>query len=205
MASMAQFLSRPAVRRLLAQHAVDPQYEKRAQNWRKASRALEPFRWIERGLYGRKIRDAQIVESPLFLLGFGRSGTTHLHNLISKDPTFGVVTNYQASFHSVALVGKKWLPRLLAGQLPATRPMDNVAIALDGPQEEEVAMVNATDHAPLHVLSFPQSIPEAYDRYVVDLGKDPEATAAWKAAYLEVLKKATLLSGGKRLALKTPP
>ena len=66
-------------------------------------------------------------------------------------------------------------------------------------------MINATEHAPLHVMNFPRAIPELYDRYVVDLGKDPVATEGWKRAYMEVLRKATILSGHRRLVLKTPP
>jgi len=202
---MAQFLPYSAARQLVREHEVDPRYEKRARSWLIFSAMTEPLRWYEKLRWGRRVRSTQLEEAPLFLLGFGRSGTTHLHNLIWQDSRFGGVTNYQASMHSVALMGRSWLPRLLAGQMPKTRPMDNVAVALDGPQEEEMAMMNATHHAPLHVTSFPREAPGLYDRYVTELGRDAEATEGWKKAYLEVLQKATLLSEGKRLVLKTPP
>jgi len=205
MSSMSQFLPLPAVRRLLAQHEVDARYAKRARSWMIFSALLEPFRLYEKLRYGRRIRNTELCGDPVFLLGFGRSGTTHLHNLFDQDPNFGVVTNYQASMHPIALLGRNWLPKLFASKLPSKRPMDNVAISLDGPQEEEMAMINATHHAPLHVMNFPRAIPELYDRYVSNLGDDPEALEGWQRAYMEVLKKATILSGGKRLALKTPP
>jgi hypothetical protein len=202
---MAQFLPYSAARQLVREHEVDPRYEKRARSWLIFSAMTEPLRWYEKLRWGRRVRSTRLEEAPLFLLGFGRSGTTHLHNLMWQDSRFGGVTNYQASMHSVALMGRSWLPRLLAGQMPKTRPMDNVAVALDGPQEEEMAMMNATHHAPLHVTSFPREAPGLYDRYVTELGRDAEATEGWKKAYLEVLQKATLLSEGKRLVLKTPP
>jgi len=205
MASMSQFLPLPAARRLLAEHAVDERYLRRKKAWLSFLRMVEPLRWYENLRWGRKIRKTELAAPPLFLLGFGRSGTTHLHNLMWQDPQFGGVTNYQASMHPIALTGRNWLPKLFASRLPAKRPMDNVAISLDGPQEEEMAMINATEHAPLHVMNFPKAIPELYDRYVVDLGKDPVSTEGWKSAYMEVLKKATLLSDHKRLVLKTPP
>ena len=205
MAPMAQFLPYSAARQLVREHEVDPRYEKRARSWLIFSAMTEPLRWYEKLRWGRRVRSTRLEEAPLFLLGFGRSGTTHLHNLMWQDSRFGGVTNYQASMHSVALMGRNWLPRLLAGQMPETRPMDNVAVALDGPQEEEMAMMNATHHAPLHVTSFPREAPGLYDRYVTDLGRDAEATEGWKQAYLEVLQKATILSEGKRLVLKTPP
>lgn len=205
MAPMAQFLPYSSARQLVREHEVDPRYEKRARSWLIFAALTEPLRWYERLRWGRRVRATRFEEDPLFLLGFGRSGTTHLHNLMWQDSRFGGVTNYQASMHPVALMGRNWLPRLLAGQMPKTRPMDNVAVALDGPQEEEMAMMNATHHAPLHVTSFPREAPGFYDRYVTDLGQDQEATEGWKKAYMEVLQKATLLSEGKRLVLKTPP
>ncbi|MFT5444181.1 MAG: hypothetical protein ACI8W3_003236 [Myxococcota bacterium] len=205
MGSMSQFLPLPAVKQLLKEHKVDARYEKRAKAWLSFSRMIEPLRWAENLFYGRKIRKTQLNGDPVFLLGFGRSGTTHLHNLFYQDPQFGVVSNYQASMHAIALIGRRWLPGMFAGKMPSKRPMDNVAISLDGPQEEEMAMINATVHSPLHVMSFPKAIPELYDRYSSSLGEDEAVLAGWKAGYMEVVKKATILSGGKRLALKTPP
>jgi hypothetical protein len=205
MASMSQFLPLPAARRLLSQHSVDERYAKRVAAWLSFLRIIEPLRWYENLRWGRKVRNTELAAPPVFLLGYGRSGTTHLHNLMWQDPQFGGVTNYQAAMHSIALMGRSWLPKLFAKRLPSKRPMDNVAISLDGPQEEEMAMINATEHAPLHVMNFPRAIPELYDRYVVDLGKDPVALEGWKKGYMEVLRKATLLSDHKRLVLKTPP
>ena len=121
MSSMSQFLPLPAVRRLLKQHKVDARYAKRARSWVIFSTLIEPLRWIENIRFGRQIRNTELNGDPVFLLGFGRSGTTHLHNLFYQDPQFGVVSNYQASMHPVALMGRNWLPRLLAGQMPKTR------------------------------------------------------------------------------------
>jgi hypothetical protein len=205
MSSMSQFLPLPAVRRLLKQHKVDPRYAKRARSWVIFSTLIEPLRWIENIRFGRQIRNTQLNGDPVFLLGFGRSGTTHLHNLFYQDPQFGVVSNYQASMHAIALMGRSWLPKMFAGKMPSKRPMDNVAISLEGPQEEEMAMINATDCSPLHVLNFPKTAPGLYDRYVTDLGENEEDLAGWQRGYMEVLRKATILSDGKRLALKTPP
>jgi len=203
MSAISQFVPRPVLRRLLARYPVTERARTRARNRLRFSTLLEPFRWAENLLWNRRIRETE-VKAPVFLLGFGRSGTTHLHYLFWQDPQFGVVSNYQASMQPVALIGKGWLPRLFAGSLPSKRPMDNVAITLDAPQEEEIAMVNSSEHAPLHFMAFPKELPEVYDRYVCQLGSDSAVFDAWKHDYLRVLKKATILSGGRRLALKTP-
>ena len=202
--AVAGFTPYPVLRRLIRRHGVDPRYRKRARARLVTAALVEPLRWWERLRYGGQMRRTQLAPGPVFLLGYGRSGTTHLHNLLWKDPQFGVVSNYQAAGQSFALTGRGWLERALAKRIPRKRPMDNVAITLDAPQEEEIALLNSTEHTPLHFMSFPRALPGAYDSYVCDLGADPAGLEGYRAAYLEVLKKATILSGGRRLVLKTP-
>jgi len=168
------------------------------------SAIVEPLRRYERLRYGRQLQTTRVHDAPVFILGYGRSGTTHLHNLLWQDPRLGVVSNYQATTQPFALSGRGWLERRLATLIPARRPMDNVALTPDSPQEEEIALLNSTEHSPLHFMSFPRALPALYDRYVCDLGRDTAARTGFTAAYLDVLRKATIFSGGKRLVLKTP-
>jgi hypothetical protein len=202
--AISQFIPLPALLRLLRRHPVDPRYRKRVRSRVIFSACLEPLRWYERLRWGRRLRSTRIAHPPVYLLGYGRSGTTHLHYLLWQDPRFGVVSNYLANMYPIALTGQGWLERYFADKIPSKRPMDNVAIALDAPPEEEIALVNATADAPLHFMSFPRELPGIYDRYVCDLGSDPVTLESWKRSYLELLKKATILSGGRRLVLKTP-
>lgn len=201
---MSQFIQLPALIRVLRQGEVEPAYRLYAFRRLLFSLVLEPFRCYEKMRWGRRIATTQLSSPPVFLLGMGRSGTTHLHYLFWQDRQFGFVTNYQASLHPIAMISQGWLKNRIAAAMPDKRPMDNVAITLDAPQEEELALVNLTEHAAFHFASFPRSLPGIYDRYVTELGKDAGELAKWQAAYLEVLKKATLLNEGKRLVLKTP-
>jgi len=203
-APIGQFTPFPVLRRLLRRYPVDPAYRKRARARLLFAAAVEPLRWYEQLRYGRRLRATPIHPEPLFLLGYGRSGTTHLHNLLWKDPRFGVITNYQASLQPVALLGRGWLEKRLSGLLPRRRPMDNVAITLDSPQEEEIAFMNSSEHTPLRFMEFPRELPGIYDRYLCDMASNPERLASWKRAYLEILRKASFLNHGKRLVLKTP-
>lgn len=201
---VASFTPYPVLRRLIRRHGVDERYRKRARRRLITGAVVEPLRLWERLRYGGRMRRTRLGAEPVFLLGYGRSGTTHLHNLLWKDPQFGVVSNYQASTQSFALTGRGWLEKRMAGMIPSKRPMDNVAITLDGPQEEEIALLNSSEHTPLHFMSFPRALPGVYDSYIWELGQDPVKLAGFRRAYMDVLKKATILSGGKRLVLKTP-
>jgi len=202
--AVAQFTPLPALLGLMREYGVDPRYRKRARTRLLGAAIVEPLRLYERVRYGGLLRRTEIHPEPLFLLGYGRSGTTHLHNLLWKDTQFGVISNYQATAQPFALTGRGWLERQMARRIPHKRPMDNVAITLDAPQEEEIAVLNSSADAPLHFMSFPRALPDIYDAYVSDLGRDAEQSAGFRRAYLDALRKATLISSGRPLVLKTP-
>ncbi len=164
----------------------------------------EPFQAYERRRYMEVLEKVVIHDEPLFIMGPARSGTTHLHNLIGQDPRFGFVSTLQGVAPGFVLSGGEWLRKMVGRALPETRPMDNVPVLLDGPQEEEVAMANTSPHTFLHHLLFPQRAREYFNAYYVLRDITPQALAEWREDYLNVLKVATHLSGGKPLVLKTP-
>ena len=189
---------------LLREQGVDRAYLGRAAATVCVSALTAPLRLYESARYGATLRRTTIDKAPIFIVGYGRSGTTHLHNLLAQDPRFGYVTNFQALAQGFALSGESWLEPLVARLAPKTRPMDNVAIHMNGPQEEEVALACISRHSFLHNLAFPTAFDPLFHRYVLLEGLDPKTLRDWENAYLSVLKKATLACGHKRLVLKSP-
>ena len=178
--------------------------------WGKLARVLgvsaltSPLRLAERLRYGpSRMAQVEISEPPLYIQGFGRSGTTHLLNLLAQDPRFGVVTTFQAIAAPMFLTGRGRLERLLARAMPATRPMDNMAVSLDLPQEEEVALANTSHLSWVHHLTFPGRWRAYLDKYAT-MRLTGSERARWERAYLDVLRKATLAAGGRGLVLKSP-
>src|SRR5262245_56837563 len=51
--------------------------------------------FVQRMLYGSKIRDTKIEMPPIFIVGHWRSGTTYLHELMSLDERLGWPNTYQ--------------------------------------------------------------------------------------------------------------
>ncbi len=163
-----------------------------------------PLRVAERLGYGpARMARVSIDHPPLYIHGFGRSGTTHLHNLLAQDPAFGFVSTFQAVAASLFLIGRGRLERLIERAMPATRPMDNMAVSMDLPQEEEVALANTSHLSWMHHLSFPHRAREYIGKYAAMQLSDAELVR-WERTYLDVLRKATLASGGRRLVLKSP-
>ncbi len=163
-----------------------------------------PLRWYERLRYGRQVKNHPIHPEPVFILGYGRSGTTHLHNLLCQDTALGYVTTFQALGPDFFLIGQGRLKKILAQSLPATRPMDNVTVALDAPQEEELPVAGASIYSFLHHLSFPKQSRTYFNRFVLFQNVNAPTRQKWRTHYLHVLKKASFHMGGKPLVLKNP-
>ena len=191
-------------RRLLREFGgVAPGYRTRLAGIVAASALTSPLRLAERVCYGRRIARTRIEHPPVYIQGFARTGTTHLHNLMACDPQFGYVNTFQLFAGPFFLVARGWMDRLIAGRLPATRPMDNVALALGFPQEEDPLLATASHMSMTHTLTFPGRIREILRRYhQMQLSEDE--LAEWERQYLRVLKRVTLAAGGKRLVLKSP-
>ena len=142
-----------------------------------------------------------IHPSPIFILGHWRSGTTHLHNLMCRDKNLGYLSTFQAMAPGFCLIGDKAIKRALAKKAKAlypTRLIDNIPLAFDAPQEDEFALANLSPHSFLHAFSFPQQAEGFFERYVLFEGISDKTRNQWIDAYLTILRKATLASGGKR-------
>ena len=191
--------------RLIADNGgVPPRYWGKLAKVLAISALMTPLRVAERLRYGpSKMARVTIDEAPLYVHGFGRSGTTHLHNLLAQDPGFGIVSTFQAIAAPMFLVARGRLERFVANGMPATRPMDNMAVSVELPQEEEIALANTSHLSFVHHLSFPNRAREYQEKYAT-MRLTSSEMARWERAYLNVLRKATLASGGRRLVLKSP-
>ena len=180
------------------------------------SALASPLRIAERLAYSRRVNKVVLDPPPLFILGFGRSGTTHLQNLITQDTRFGYFSTYQGATSTFALTGHDWLKRLFekgmakaSGGKEQTRPMDNVKISMDTPQEEDLAVANESHMSFVHQLSFPQRSMRWLNKYVLlgatvdgGGGLSSRELSHWERTYLGVVRKASLLADGKPLVLR---
>lgn len=161
---------------------------------------LAPIQIYER-LRWRRALAKTVVLDPVFIIGHWRSGTTHLHYLLSRTSRFGVVTMLQASFPGIFLTLGPVLQRIFP--LPERRPMDQTQWALDSPQEEEIALSKRVPEAFFAQLTTPGILVRALEDVLL-LDADADTLMAWKRAYVDILEKATLAAGGERLLLKNP-
>jgi omega-hydroxy-beta-dihydromenaquinone-9 sulfotransferase len=161
------------------------------------------FRRKEVTLYQEKI-DAVTVQAPLFVLGHWRSGTTHLHNLLAQDSEqFAYANTYQVVNPHTFLTTEASHAKRFAWMVPKTRPMDQMALSFQSPQEDEFGPCLMSLYSLYLSVSFPKR-EDYYARYLDFLTVPQHEIEQWKAALCSFLKKLTF-KHQQPLILKSPP
>lgn len=163
-----------------------------------------PMRILEKRLYQLRVERTPINQDPIFIIGHWRTGTTFLHYLMTQDNQWGFLSNYDTFTVTFSIVGRKIVKSLFRLGLPEKRPMDNIPVDLNLPQEEEFALGNLTSCSFCYVWYFPQRAETYFNRAVQFAGMGSEEIRLWKAAYLYLVKKTTLQWNMKTLLLKNP-
>lgn len=190
--------------KVLSTNEVDRRFSTRALSVSLVSLLTGPLRLYERVRYRRAIAATPIAAPPIFILGHWRSGTTHLHYLLSKDPALGYMSTFQAIAPELLFVGDRTLKPAFASWMPSVRPMDDMSFSIDVPQEDEVAVANMTPYSFYHQWSFPRMAARYLEQYGMFDGVPDAVVNEWKRIYMEVLRKTTLETGNRRLVLKNP-
>lgn len=182
--------------------AVDPAYWHRAAFVTLASGMNSYFRKREDRLFHDRISETAIPP-PLFVLGHWRSGTTHLHNLLSRDPRFAFPNTYQVVNPHTFLTTEEANTRRFGWMVPKTRPMDGMELSFQSPQEDELAICLMSLRSLYLGISFPRG-EDGYARYLTFDGVPQAEIDEWKAAFVWFVKKLTL-KYQRPLVLKSPP
>ena len=127
-----------------------------------------PFRTYERLFINAKYHKKTIDESPIFIIGHWRSGTTHLHNLLSQDEQMAYATTYQSVFPDTLFnkLGRFLFRGFATLLIPGTRKGDNVTLGMALPQEEEFALGDKTPFCFYFFWMFPTNMIVYYNDYI---------------------------------------
>lgn len=138
---------------------------------------------------------------PVFIVGMPRSGTTHLHNLLSLDPRFRSPRNYEVFNPHGFLTG--WTTTAcLTPILTWRRPMDSMQMTVMSSQEEEFALAAMGSPSPYWGFEFPREI-SRHDAYWRPEGFTDADERVWARHYKLLLRKITCFK--KRIPLLKNP
>jgi len=140
----------------------------------------------------------------VIVLGYFRSGTTHLHNLLSCDARF-VTPRWR---HCIAPQGfwLSWtlLRALLIPFLPNTRPHDDVPFGPDWPAEDDFAACNWTLSSSLPGRFVTTEQREFWARYHTLEGLSPRELRRWRWTMAAFLWKLSRANPSRPILLKSP-
>jgi hypothetical protein len=185
-------------------HQIAPAYWHRAVVMTLTSLLSTPLSQLESWRYDAAISAAKLPADPIFILGHWRSGTTLLHELLALDTeNLAYPNTYEVMSPLTFLLTESSCSHFFAKLLPSRRPMDNMRLSLQSPQEDEFALSLTTLQSYYVALSFPEAEP-MYERYLTLADLSPAELQSWQMQFLWFLKKLTL-KHGRPLVLKSPP
>lgn len=161
------------------------------------------FAILDKLIYGARVRQTEFENSPVLIIGFQRSGTTFLNELLACDPRVAYTDNVQCLQPEAFLITEKVLRPLARLAPPQKRPMDDVDIAPDAPQEDEIALLLSGVPSPYSLIAFPGDTTE-YRRRLEDEALDERTRNIWNRGWLHFLRRVQFSNPGKRLLLKSP-
>jgi len=162
-----------------------------------------PFSLVERAWTALRTR-GRAAPAPVFIVGHWRSGTTHLYNILSRDPRFGYVTPLATGIPWDFLLLGAALRPLLEKLMPQERLIDRVPVTPDAPQEDEIALASMQTLSFYHGLYFPRRLDQWFDRGVFFDGASPRELARWRRRLRYFVDKLELSQAGRRLLIKNP-
>ncbi len=142
--------------------------------------------------------------APVFVVGHWRSGTTHLANLLSRSPSFGILSPMSVGLPAEAL-GLARLARPFVEQFfPRNRLIDAMPLRPDLPQEDELAMANLSTLSCNHGLYFPGRLQAEFDRGVFLDGVGMAELRRWRSRLARYVAKMTWAAGDRPLLIRNP-
>jgi len=165
-------------------------------------------RWqVERHLTSKRRsagRHTASQKPPIFILGHWRSGTTFLHNVLSRSPQFAYLKPIATGLPWDFLTIGKALEPLLHKALPEGRFIDNVPVEADSPQEDEIALASMQMLSFYHGLYFPKRFVEYFNAGIFLEGVSPKKIRRWEKTLSHFYNKLTIQDPGKQLLIKNP-
>jgi len=153
--------------------------------------------------YGRKIRETKIETPPIFIIGHWRSGTTLLQEYMILDHQFTFADTFSCFAPQHFLLTRRWFTPLVSFLMPKKRPMDNMAVGLDRPQEDEFALCAMGMHSPYVNFIFPNNPP--IDAEFLTLKSVSEHDRREWLDGLEYFLRSLTVAENKCVIFKSPP
>lgn len=150
----------------------------------------------------KQAMDERPMQAPIFIIGHWRSGTTLLHEMLCTDPLHYYPTTYACMNPHHFLLTQQWMEQNAGSETSVKRPMDNMQISADSPQEDEFALLGLGAPSPYEALLFPKRLMETRKYFDTEELPAPQREK-WEKKLLQFMKQISIGKEG-RLIVKSP-
>lgn len=153
---------------------------------------------------GRRRREVPAMPAPVFILGFWRSGTTYLHELLQQDVKVMVPTTANCIFPQFFKMFGGGLRKYFA-DMADIRSGDGINVGWQSAQEDEFALMMLGEPSPYWWFGFPGTLPADPSALTMD-GLSPEARTKWQSVLREFVQNCWTYKERpeSRIVLKSP-
>lgn len=155
---------------------------------------------IQSARFARRAKETPLVADPVFVIGHWRTGTTFLHSLLAQDPNLWAPSCLECVTPRHFMLSRAIVTTIMG--TPNKRPMDNVQVTWDEPQEDEIALCVMGAPSTYRNIAFPRNEPRNLDALTLE-GLSPEDLSHWKSALREFVGYLNI-AREKQLLLKSP-
>jgi hypothetical protein len=185
-----------------SKYKVDPVFQKKWLLTKFVSIISTGLGYVDRIVWDKK--NTKETVNPLFIIGHWRSGTTLLHNAICQSGDVSYTSTYQGVFPN-NLFFLKWLFKSIMRLLmPKERPGDGIALNINYPQEEEIALGNEIAYSFYYWFYFPRHTMEFAEKFLLGNAEEQKRDL-WRKNYKRFVKRSEANRKGRFYVSKNPP
>jgi hypothetical protein len=141
------------------------------------------------------------LHNAVVVLGYWRSGTTLLHELLCLDTRYTFPTTHACMNPHHFLFSEA--SALASEGSSAQRPMDEMEVRPGSPQEDEFALLSLGARSPYEALLIPKILPEAL-KLTDPRDLSPQDEKRWREVFLRFLAGVSVRGTGRPMVLKSP-
>ena len=169
------------------------------QTWAPGS-VLATMTRLQDAVYREQLAKANL-SNAVVVLGYWRSGTTLLHELLCLDQRYTYPTTHACMNPHHFLFSEAGA--LARGGATVQRPMDEMEVQASSPQEDEFALLSLGARSPYEALIMPQILPQAL-KLTDPKDLPPAEQNYWRKTFLSFLAGVSVRGGGRPMILKSP-
>ncbi len=195
----------PILKELENEFRIEEDYLTIYRHSKLVSALLTGLSYVDDWFYRTRSKGMTIEKPPIYILGFWRSGTTFLHNLLCSLEDTSYPTTYHTVFPNNLFFLRKVIKSITQFYLPERRIRDRVKMHVDLPQEEDFGLGNDIGYSFYYWFHFPSQHRKVSDRYLAPDRRDRRLYESVKKGYIRFVKRSILHVGGAQYVAKNPP